>query len=335
MNGSPSVKVAQFNRDSGSKSPCRWFWCLRIYMGLSAEHKLILHIGGVYGEKEKAIERFCRNYEQLPEQVRERLVIENDERCYHIRDVYDIGTRMKIPVVFDNLHHQLNLPRKPEKEAYWLQMCQETWEQKDGPQKIHYAQQAEGKRPGAHSWAIRMEEFMDFIGGFPFDRTDIMLEVKNKNQSAITCMNYTRSDHNIRFLEKEWECYRFDVLSHSRKIYWQIEALLRDKNSYPVDAFYQLVSQALELADDREEQLNAMDHIWQYVKDAAEEREKRLFLRNIETFRLGDISEAVICRQLYRLACKYHLDNLLYSYYFSVVSIIFRKFNSCRLVDLR
>jgi hypothetical protein len=31
MNGSPSVKVGQFNRDSGSKIPCKWDLGIGIY----------------------------------------------------------------------------------------------------------------------------------------------------------------------------------------------------------------------------------------------------------------------------------------------------------------
>lgn len=31
MNGSPSVRVALFNRECGSKSSCRWLYCLGIY----------------------------------------------------------------------------------------------------------------------------------------------------------------------------------------------------------------------------------------------------------------------------------------------------------------
>lgn len=47
--------------------------------GVGENHKIILHIGGVYNDKEQAINRFADNYKRLNDQVRERLVIENDE----------------------------------------------------------------------------------------------------------------------------------------------------------------------------------------------------------------------------------------------------------------
>ena len=47
--------------------------------------KIILHAGGVYGNKEKAIQRFINNFKTLPENVKKRLVIENDEKNFSIK----------------------------------------------------------------------------------------------------------------------------------------------------------------------------------------------------------------------------------------------------------
>lgn len=71
-------------------------------------HKIILHIGGVYNDKEQAIKRFADNYERLNDQVKERLVIENDDKSYNINEVLKIGNELNIPVVFDNLHNKIN-----------------------------------------------------------------------------------------------------------------------------------------------------------------------------------------------------------------------------------
>lgn len=40
---------------------------------------MILHMGGVFGDKEATLERFRRNYGMLSEGVRRRLVLENDD----------------------------------------------------------------------------------------------------------------------------------------------------------------------------------------------------------------------------------------------------------------
>ena len=47
---------------------------------------MVIHGGGVYGEKEKTIDRWCENYENLPDKIKKRLVLENCEKCYSIKD---------------------------------------------------------------------------------------------------------------------------------------------------------------------------------------------------------------------------------------------------------
>lgn len=46
MNGSPSVRVALFIRESGSESPCRWFYVTGIYTPFSAAGLVVLF--GIY-----------------------------------------------------------------------------------------------------------------------------------------------------------------------------------------------------------------------------------------------------------------------------------------------
>lgn len=152
-------------------------------------NKIVLHIGGVYGDKEAAIKRFKENYLMLPECVTNRLVIENDEKSFSVEDVLQIGVDLKIPVVFDNLHNKLNPSIHKLYEMELIKMCSKTWMREDGKQKIHYSQQKENGKPGAHSDTINVEEFLDFYYIIKDFNIDIMLEVKDKNLSAINCIN--------------------------------------------------------------------------------------------------------------------------------------------------
>ena len=68
-------------------------------MKLDASNKIILHIGGVYNNREQAIQRFERNYLRLPEQVKRRLVIENDDRSYSADEVLQLAKQLKIPMI--------------------------------------------------------------------------------------------------------------------------------------------------------------------------------------------------------------------------------------------
>ena len=158
-------------------------------LGVGPEHKIILHIGGCYKDKQQSAKRFCENYARLGEMVKQRLVIENDDKIYNIGEVLDIGTSLGIPVVFDNLHNAVNPCRDKEDEKYWINKCSLTWQESDGGQKIHYSQQDPLKKPGAHSERINVTEFLNFCKGLGRNDLDIMLEVKDKNLSALKCIH--------------------------------------------------------------------------------------------------------------------------------------------------
>ena len=184
---------------------------------LPSKHKIILHIGGIYQSKTEAIQRFCKNYNRLTESVKQRLVIENDDRSYNVFDVLEIGTKMKIPVVFDNLHNAVHPYDNEHDEVYWINECKKTWKEIDGNQKIHYSQQALSKRTGSHSSTIRINEFLQFYNQIDHDNIDIMLEVKDKNLSAVKCINCTSSEKKIKKLEKEWSRYKYKILECSQE----------------------------------------------------------------------------------------------------------------------
>jgi UV DNA damage endonuclease len=50
---------------------------------------------------------------------------------------------------------------------------------------------------------------------------DIMLEVKDKNLSALKCIN-TVTNRGMSALESEWARYKYSVLEHSPVIYQSI-----------------------------------------------------------------------------------------------------------------
>ncbi len=156
----------------------------------SFQHRIILHIGGIYNSKKDAIQRFTDNFKKLPLNCRKRLTIENDEKCYDIFDVLKIARFLKIPAVFDNLHHQLNGINKHSDSIIELILkARKTWNVSCGIQKIHYSQPAGNKNPGAHSETIEISEFKKFIKNLSNLEIDIMLEVKDKNISVEKLMN--------------------------------------------------------------------------------------------------------------------------------------------------
>lgn len=287
-------------------------------LGVGQPHKIILHVGGVYGDKKEAMARFATVYKQLDDGIKKRLVIENDDKSYMIADVLVLGTALGIPVVYDNLHNEVNPADREKTDDYWVAACRGTWGAEDGPQKIHYSQQDPGKKQGSHSSTIGAREFMAFYEGLREPWPDIMLEVKDKNLSAVKCIVCTDPGGRIRALEQEWSRYKYKVLENAPALYNRIRQLLRDKAAYPALAFYELVEEALQREPTVGDMVNAALHVWGYFKDRAEEREKRLFLRRLEALKTGSGSIAAVKKCLWTLTEKYDERYLLESLYFFI-----------------
>ncbi|WP_271811203.1 UV DNA damage repair endonuclease UvsE [Clostridium beijerinckii] len=284
--------------------------------GVGANHKIILHIGGVYNDKEQAINRFADNYKRLNNQVKERLVIENDDKSYNINDVLKIGNELHIPVIFDNLHNEINCYDREKNDSYWISECNKTWKEKDGRQKIHYSQQDPLKKAGSHSNTIKISKFIEFYESLKGQDIDIMLEVKDKNLSAVKCINSIDENSKIKKLEEEWGRYKYKVLENSPSNYLEIRKLLKDKTQYPAVKFYNYIEDAMEEEITIGNSINTALHVWGYFKNLADDKEKMNFLKSIEDFKKGKVSIKLIKNKLFKMAVKYNESYLLNSYYF-------------------
>lgn len=285
-------------------------------MNLEENHKIILHIGGVYNNKKEAIQRFIQHYEKLDENIKKRLVIENDDKSYNISDVLYISNKLDIPVVFDNLHDSINQFDKEKSSFYWIEQCNKTWKEKDGQQKIHYSQQNRLKRAGSHSTTIRVEEFMSFYHNLRDKYIDIMLEVKDKNLSSVKCINCTTEITNIKNLELEWSKYKYTVLEREPNNYLEIRKILKNKKDYPALIFYKLIEDSLVEEVNMGNFINSALHVWGYFKEVASEKEKLNFFKKIDDYENSRISIKFIKNILWKMTNKYNQIYLLNSYYF-------------------
>lgn len=130
-------------------------------MGLerTAYNLINIHCNGVYGDKQSAMDRFCKNFEKLPESVRLRLTVENDDKAsmYSVKDLMYIHERIGIPIVFDYHHHSFNTGGLTEQES--LELAMSTWG--DVKPLVHYSEsrtlEEVGVKPQAHSDFIYSE----------------------------------------------------------------------------------------------------------------------------------------------------------------------------------
>lgn len=287
-------------------------------LGVDYKNKIILHIGGVYGDKEKSKLEFIKNYFSLSEMVKARLIIENDDKSYSIEDVLEISEIISIPVVFDNLHNKLNRSKDALTEYQWIKLCKYTWRECDGNQKIHYSQQKLDGKIGSHSETINIEEFISFYENLEDKNIDIMLEVKNKNLSAIKCINCTIEKLPIRILEEEWAKYKYLVLSRSAQIYNEIREMLKDKKMVKAKDFYLKIEEALELKDNIGAEVNAAEHVYGYVNKECTSAEKRHYHNLLNSYKEGNASIDTLKDYIFKFVIKQKMYYLINSYYFYV-----------------
>lgn len=287
-------------------------------LGMDLKHKIVLHIGGVYGDKGKSAKAFIDNYFELPQSIRKRLIIENDDKNYTIQDVLAISTKTDTPVVFDNLHHQLNPPMINLSDFEWIEECSRTWKECDGKQKVHYSQQRVGASSGAHSVTISINQFQEFYCDLQDKDIDIMLEVKDKNLSAIKCMNAAVLSLPAKLLNIEWAKYQYFVLSRSASLYNELEQMLEVKDALVAKEFYEKLEQAYMLTEDKATEVNAAQHLWGLVSKSCSCAEKKRYIKLLEAFRNDTGTVKTLKNHLLKCTHKQEIHYLRNSLYFYI-----------------
>jgi len=141
--------------------------------------KINIHVGATYNDRRMALDNFCKNFERLPESVRSRLTVENDDKAslYSTKELYDeVFTRIGVPIVFDYHHHKFCTGDQSESEA--VHLAASTWG--DIRPVVHYSESRADEhndasiRPQAHS-----DSYVNPIDFHGLD-LDVMLEAKHK-----------------------------------------------------------------------------------------------------------------------------------------------------------
>jgi len=106
-------------------------------IGLGSEAVIVTHVGGLYDGHQTALDRFVKAYARLSNSARARLVLENDDRAFSIRDTHYIHQHTGIRLVFDHLHYRCNpTPGMSVTEA--LALALSTWPPDETP-KVHFS----------------------------------------------------------------------------------------------------------------------------------------------------------------------------------------------------
>ena len=169
-------------------------------MKLDTSAKIQIHVGGAYGDKEASMKRFVARFNRLPDSVIRRLVIENDDKLYDVNDCLEISEEIQIPVLFDVFHHKLNNSAMQTLKESFSYIAKSWNEKRDGIPMVDYSSQEPNGLPQQHSETINLEDFGLFLKQTePFD-FDVMLEIKDKEKSAIKA---------IKSAVYDWRLHKF------------------------------------------------------------------------------------------------------------------------------
>lgn len=151
---------------------------------------MILHLGGAYGDKPAAIERFKENYARLPQSVKNRLVLENDDVVWSVHELLPLCEELNIPFVLDYHHHniifdetQIREGTKDIMDLYPRILA--TWSKKSITPKMHYSEPC----PPAITRTSRRKHSPRVMTLPPCpDTMDLMIEAKDKEQAVFELM---------------------------------------------------------------------------------------------------------------------------------------------------
>ena len=153
---------------------------------------MVLHMGGVHGDKAATIGRFRKNYANLSPGVKARLVLENDDVGWSVHDLLPVCEELNIPLVLDFHHHNIIFDSTRCREGSLdisdpeLQnRIAATWSRKGIRQKMHYSEPVPGtvtpRDRRKHSPRVMT------LPPCPPDM-DLMIEAKDKEQAVFELM---------------------------------------------------------------------------------------------------------------------------------------------------
>ena len=151
---------------------------------------MILHLGGVFGDRAATLDRFRENYAKLSPEVKKRLVLENDDVCWCVHELLPLCEELNIPMVLDFHHHNIVFDAEQIREGSkgivdLYPRILATWKRKNITPKMHYSEPTPAaitpKQRRKHNPRVAS------LPPCPPDM-DLMIEAKDKEQAVFELM---------------------------------------------------------------------------------------------------------------------------------------------------
>lgn len=111
-------------------------------MGIDQHGVIIVHAGGVFGDKVSSLIRLKLCIERLPKNTRDRLSLENCEISYTVEDLLPICEELQIPLTIDFHHDDLKPSSQP--VEFYFDRIFKIWENRNIKPKVHVSNSCPG-----------------------------------------------------------------------------------------------------------------------------------------------------------------------------------------------
>ncbi|KAA8997147.1 UV DNA damage repair endonuclease UvsE [Paenibacillus spiritus] len=167
-------------------------------MNLPATAKNNIHIGGAYGDKPTASDRFARHFRELPERLQKRITLENDDKTFNAPETLAVCLDLGVPMVLD-IHHQWVNNDGERPWELWPAILR-TWQTPlaladvpEGgtlPPKIHVSSPRGPSDLRSHADGVEPAPLLSFLKRIAADTpaVDVMIEAKAKDGALFGLM---------------------------------------------------------------------------------------------------------------------------------------------------
>ena len=150
---------------------------------------IIIHTGGVYGDKQASMDRFIENYGKLEKNIKKMLRLENDDVSYTVEDVLYISEKCGIPIVLDIHHHNCNYELALTHNH--IERIKNSWKSTGLIPKMHISSGKTGINDKKHSDYVKCEDLANLKSLLIDIDIDLMVEAKMKDEAALEIMKCT------------------------------------------------------------------------------------------------------------------------------------------------
>lgn len=155
-------------------------------MGIVDRSVINIHVGGAYGDKKSALDRFRLNIKELPDFIKQRMTLENDDKTYTSEETLGVCENEGIPFVFDYHHFYANQADDADLDDILPRMIS-TWRRIGLKPKVHLSSPKSESAIRSHADYVDANFVLPLLERFRQWETDIdfMIEAKEKDRALL------------------------------------------------------------------------------------------------------------------------------------------------------